>query len=90
MKHIKEVQELCRDEIQENYSTEYEIEYEESGEENGERYEEYSVSFDHEKLNDISLRVSALGTSVCMGDDSWFEFEVFDSSVRYLWLALLG
>ncbi len=85
MKYLKKVQELVKDEFNDyEILTNPEIHFEEFA---GSEF--YTLEFNQENINDITIKVIDDKMEVELGEDSFYEFETYLPSVRYLWQALL-
>ena len=52
--------------------------------------EGFEVSFpDRKDLNDIWIRVNGSRVEVELSEECWYSIERHDSSIKYLWIALL-
>lgn len=89
MKHIEKIQNILKSEL-EDYSFDYNIEldYEEDEE------EQYTVKVEDrywEKLiGYITFRVEWEKVSVELWEESWYEIETFEFTIKYFWIALLS
>lgn len=104
MKYIKKIQELLEEEL-EDYSifsedNSWEIHFEEGGDD---KEEYYLVEFSSKvremmKVNDIRLKAytgrrgkdeNHFFIAVELGEDSWYDIETFEPTIKHFWQALL-
>lgn len=83
MKSYNKLKELIEGELcNYSYFEGWDIEIEDS-------YKEWDYFILHTRCNSVRFRVSGDEIEIELGEDSYYEIRGYDTSIKYLWMALL-